>query len=158
MVQHHLSLTQYRMVVWTIPIIQRLHLNVSQHRHNIHLLYMIPRLTTGHHQFDCPFSFSEVFASSWFCYTSPFCHYSEHITNWTFLYTNWGKKLQFYIKEYDFGVHGIHFVRTNDFTTCNLHYADKYLNDLQIAIHVCKLIQPCIFIKWVILLPKKCKQ
>lgn len=87
-----------------------------------------------------------------------FCHYSEHITNWTFLYTNWGKKLQFYIKEYDFGVHGIHFVRTNDFTTCNLHYADKYLNDLQIAIHVCKLIQPCIFIKWVILLQKKCKQ
>lgn len=83
-----------------------------------------------------------------------FCHYSELITNWTFLYTKWGKKLQFYIKEYDFGVHGIHFVRTNDFTTCNLHYADKYLNDSQIAIHVCKLIQLFIFIKWVILLQK----
>lgn len=60
------------MVVWTMWIIQRFQLNMPQtHKHNICRLKMNPSLTTGHHQSDCPSLLSDVFASLWYCYTSP---------------------------------------------------------------------------------------
>lgn len=77
-VQHYQSL--YQMVVWTMWIIQRFQLNVPQsHKHNICRLKMISSLTTGHHQSDCQYLLSEVSASSWYSYTSPYLSFQGMI-------------------------------------------------------------------------------
>lgn len=152
----HRWLTLYHMVVWMMQIIQGFQVNVSQsHKYNICRLYTISRWTTRNHKLDCQFLFSWVFASSWFCYTSPFLSLFGIYYNLNLSLYRLRIEITIVFDIIRFWCTWYLFLRTNNCTTCIMHYADKCQNGSQIAKHICNLIQPCIFIEWVTFYKKK---